>query len=220
LLWIPRPIAAKPGPGREEETVSAEPVPSFVLTLRLSLMGREVKSYTFGKPEITIGRDPEADVFIDNPGISREHLRIERTATGAYEAVDLGSANGSFFNDEPLAGRMPLRDGDRIRVGKFTLTAGYDSDRRETMTHAPIPAADADQSTMVLTKDDLAKVLELQRKAEVTPPIPPPAVAKALGKDGSESAGLVPKRVAIIAAIVGYAIGAITGATIAMYLAH
>ncbi|WP_410959467.1 FHA domain-containing protein, partial [Salmonella sp. SAL4433] len=65
--------------------MSAEPVPNSVLTLRLSMIGRSVKSFTFSKPLITVGRDPEADVFIDNPGVSREHLRFERAADGTYE---------------------------------------------------------------------------------------------------------------------------------------
>ena len=60
--------------GRMEEVTMPE---GKVLTLRLSMMGRPVRSYTFGKPTVTVGRDPDADVFIDNPGVSREHLRFE-----------------------------------------------------------------------------------------------------------------------------------------------
>src|SRR6266850_5163422 len=92
-----------------------------VLSLRLALMGRPVKSYVFGKPVITVGRDPESDVVIDNPGVSREHLRLERAADGEYEVADMGSANGTFLNDLPVRCKIPLRSGDCVRFGKYTL---------------------------------------------------------------------------------------------------
>ena len=76
-----------------------------VLSLRLALMGRPVRSYVFGKPVILVGRDPEADVFIDNPGVSREHIRLELNPEGEYEVVDLGSANDltATWNSEAIA---------------------------------------------------------------------------------------------------------------------
>lgn len=57
---------------------------STVLKLRLSLMGRPVRNYTFDKPVVCVGRDPEADIFVDNPGVSRDHFRLERTPSGEY----------------------------------------------------------------------------------------------------------------------------------------
>ena len=40
-----------------------------LIKLRLSLMGRPVRNFTFTKPVISVGRDPGADVYVDNPGV-------------------------------------------------------------------------------------------------------------------------------------------------------
>ncbi len=47
---------------------------------------------------LTIGRDPGADVSVDDPMVSREHLRVVRVASG-FEFTDLGSTNGTFYLD-------------------------------------------------------------------------------------------------------------------------
>ena len=50
-----------------------------VIKLQLSLKGRPLRTFTFDQDLITIGRDPESDVFLDNPGVSRKHVTIMRT---------------------------------------------------------------------------------------------------------------------------------------------
>ncbi|MEQ1834618.1 MAG: FHA domain-containing protein, partial [Candidatus Eisenbacteria bacterium] len=61
-----------------------------LIKLRLSLMGRPVRNYTFDKPVIQVGRDPAADVYVDNPGVSRDHFRLahgraaERARVGGW----------------------------------------------------------------------------------------------------------------------------------------
>ena len=148
-----------------------------VLTLRLSLMGRLLNSYRFGKPVISVGRDPQADVVIDNPGVSREHLRLERLPDGEYEVVDMGSANGTFLNDLPVRCKIPLRQGDSVRFGKYTLTVGYEHDRRATDRSAPAPPPMvSEHQTVVLTRSELNHLLELQTKAEANRPLPPQVV--------------------------------------------
>ena len=153
-----------------------------LIAMQLSLMGRVVKSYRFGKPVITVGRDPESDVVIDNPGVSREHLRLERAADGEYEVVDMGSANGTFLNDLPVKCKIPLRSGDCVRFGKYTLTVAYERDRRsETPSESAMSLPPVNESqTVVLSKTELNRLLNQQAKAEAAPPpTPPPAAFKA-----------------------------------------
>lgn len=66
-----------------------------------------------------VGRREGCDIVIRDPNVSREHLRIERTAEGTL-VVDLGSTNGTFVNDERVSRRL-LRPGDRIRIGTTAL---------------------------------------------------------------------------------------------------
>ena len=76
-------------------------MPKMMLMVSLSLKGRVVKEFTFAKDSLVIGRDPEADIFLDNTGVSRRHAKIEWTSKG-YFVEDLGSANGTFLNDEEI----------------------------------------------------------------------------------------------------------------------
>ena len=60
-------------------------------------------------PGLVVGRGTEADLRINDPGVSRRHLELEVTIDGV-EAVDLGSTNGILV-DGSKVGRARLRDG-------------------------------------------------------------------------------------------------------------
>ena len=64
-----------------------------------------------------IGRAPNNDIVIDEPGVSRQHTRIGGDRSG-YWIQDLSSQNGTFVNEEQVAadGRK-LNDGDRVELG-------------------------------------------------------------------------------------------------------
>jgi pSer/pThr/pTyr-binding forkhead associated (FHA) protein len=150
-----------------------------LLKVRLSLKGRPLRSFTFNKKTVSIGRDPASDIFLDNTGISRAHARIERTP-GGYVIEDLGSANGTFVNDQQVQ-REYLGHDDVVRIGKFALWMGVESDRRATESSGG-PPPNALEGTMILSPDQL---LWMQKKAkqeerEGTPesPAPPPPVRR------------------------------------------
>lgn len=153
-----------------------------VVKLRLSLMGRPVRNYTFDKAVITIGRDPGADVFVDNPGVSRDHFRLERTPTGEYQVVDLGSANGTFVNDQ-MVNTAKIRSNDVVRFGKYTLWVGFEQDRRAAAaeTRRAAAAADTAQHTVILSRSELGNLLEVAREKEHAAPEPAPAPTPAAG---------------------------------------
>lgn len=66
-----------------------------------------------------IGRGAEADVVVDDPGVSRRHAEIH-TGTGRVRVVDLGSTNGTFVDGERI-GTGDLADGSRITVGRTRI---------------------------------------------------------------------------------------------------
>ena len=67
-----------------------------------------------------IGRDPEATVWLDVPGVSRRHAQVV-LEDDAVSIQDLGSKNGTLVGDEPVRGRILLRHGDRIRIASELL---------------------------------------------------------------------------------------------------
>jgi len=91
-----------------------------VLKIELAMKGKILKTYSFTKDVIVIGRIPTADIFIDNTGISREHTQIERSIGGPYIVRDLESTNGTFLNNAQV-NEATLKHNDVINLGKFFL---------------------------------------------------------------------------------------------------
>ncbi len=76
--------------------------------------------YSLNAPSIILGRSSEADILIDDTGVSRKHLEI-RTEHGRSTAVDLGSTNGSFVNGRKVSGSTELADGATVTMGRTKI---------------------------------------------------------------------------------------------------
>jgi pSer/pThr/pTyr-binding forkhead associated (FHA) protein len=63
-----------------------------------------------------IGRGPSADVQVDDPELSREHVALTSTLAG-IALDDLGSKNGVHVNGQRVVGRVRLEPGDRLALG-------------------------------------------------------------------------------------------------------
>jgi serine phosphatase RsbU (regulator of sigma subunit) len=64
-----------------------------------------------------VGRGPFNHAVLDDTTISRQHAKISPEG-GGHVVYDLGSANGTFVNDQAVK-RQPLRSGDVVRFGPF-----------------------------------------------------------------------------------------------------
>jgi len=82
--------------------------------------------FALGEQEVVLGRgkDSETEILLDNVYISRRHARVIKTDEG-YAVSDLGSAFGTFVNEEHVEQQRLLRDGDRIVMGKDHFTVFY-----------------------------------------------------------------------------------------------
>ena len=73
--------------------------------------------------EITLGRDPNCSITIDDDSfVSQLHFRVY-TYEGQPMLEDLGSTNGTFHNGTKITGAKPLHQGDRIQVGTTVIEA-------------------------------------------------------------------------------------------------
>jgi DNA-binding winged helix-turn-helix (wHTH) protein len=87
--------------------------------------------------ENVIGRDPESDVCLEVPGVSRRHARI--LIDGAdVRLEDLGSKNGTTVETAPARSSVPLRDGDRIAFGSVAGVYRTSSAGMSTETRGPL----------------------------------------------------------------------------------
>lgn len=82
-------------------------------------LGAELLIPQGGTDKLTVGRDPQNDVALDHPVISKFHAVIERR-DGEVWISDLGSRNGTFVNAKRIA-EAALEDNDRIRLGPYEL---------------------------------------------------------------------------------------------------
>jgi pSer/pThr/pTyr-binding forkhead associated (FHA) protein len=70
----------------------------------------------------TIGRMPDNDVVLEDPGISRRHCAILVHAHDQCEIYDTASKNGTYLNGRRLTDPVPLSSGDEIRLCGRQLT--------------------------------------------------------------------------------------------------
>ena len=87
--------------------------------LVLTLNGKVINQYFIDKPSITLGRNADNDIVINDPLISGAHARIAKM--GKDDVVeDLQSSNGSQVNGKALA-RHILQHSDVITLGSHQL---------------------------------------------------------------------------------------------------
>jgi pSer/pThr/pTyr-binding forkhead associated (FHA) protein len=68
----------------------------------------------------TVGRHPDADIFLDDVTVSRQHAVLRRSNSG-FVIEDQGSLNGTFVNRRRIES-AELSDGDELQIGKYRLT--------------------------------------------------------------------------------------------------
>lgn len=82
--------------------------------------GRSGETFDLAGERMAIGRSPEAEVFLDDVTVSRNHALLVRRRDGLY-IDDLGSLNGTYVNRRRIESHK-LADGDELQVGKYKLT--------------------------------------------------------------------------------------------------
>jgi len=68
---------------------------------------------------ITVGRDPESSIFLNDVTVSRSHAVIE-VVSGQVVVRDAGSLNGTYINGV-CTDEATLHDGDVVQIGAFQM---------------------------------------------------------------------------------------------------
>ncbi|MER6188986.1 MULTISPECIES: FhaA domain-containing protein [Streptomyces] len=118
----PMPAAPPPGGGRPSAPASDRRPPAGPGALPDAQVRRWIEingtRHQISRPTLVMGRSTDADVRIDDPGVSRRHCEIR---TGTPSTIqDLGSTNGIVVDGQHTT-RATLRDGSRIVVGSTTI---------------------------------------------------------------------------------------------------
>ncbi len=72
------------------------------------------------KSQLTIGRNPDSDLYLDDLKVSRSHAVIRQTPGGTV-IQDSGSNNGTYVNDYRVKEHV-LQPGDKLRIGAIELS--------------------------------------------------------------------------------------------------
>jgi FHA domain len=96
--------------------------PAYCPERRFRLAGPEMR---IGRRSVSQGLEPEIDLTgpPTDPGVSRMHAVLIAQPDGGWSILDPGSENGTLVNGTEIAAgeRVPLRDGDRVHVGAWTV---------------------------------------------------------------------------------------------------
>jgi adenylate cyclase len=117
--------------------------------------GDTPQAHTFTTGEVVIGRSPECEVVLKDFGISRQHARIIVDEDGV-RIQDLKSKNGTQVNGVPVV-EAPLKDGDRILLGKFQLAFSKTLEGKVVLDEAKPLSEEA--GTIIRSVGELSKLL-------------------------------------------------------------
>jgi pSer/pThr/pTyr-binding forkhead associated (FHA) protein len=135
---VPTPSLRKPPPPMGDDdgrTRVRMALPKFMI--------RGVSGPTFGKTyaavgSMTIGRNSDCDICIPTDEISRHHAKLQVVPTGVM-VEDLGSANGTFVNNQRVHGSVLMKANDELRLDTVRFLVVSPT----TEPHAPSPAPPA-----------------------------------------------------------------------------
>lgn len=117
----PQPQPAKPQIPTYDKSVMPT-TPGYWIVIRRGPKLNEM--FRLEKDVVTLGRDVANDITINDPEVSRYHLRLLKR-DDAYALEDLGSTNGSQLNGVQVSDIKTLKDGDTIMLGD-AIVLSYD----------------------------------------------------------------------------------------------
>jgi pSer/pThr/pTyr-binding forkhead associated (FHA) protein len=119
-----------------------------------------IKEYPLLEGSLTIGRNEDNTVVIDNLAVSGYHARVDQTGSD-FILTDLQSTNGTFVNNDKIVSHK-LQHGDKIIIGKHVLLFVSSQTGKEELSEESL---DMDKTMML----DTAKQRELLSKQKSAP---------------------------------------------------
>jgi two-component system, cell cycle response regulator len=151
------------------QKVELDDRPTTLEPYLIQVSGRETgRPFNLSHGKVVLGRDPNCEIPLDDPHISRHHAEITILADKAVKIRDLGSTNGIFVNGARTKEQI-LRDGDKILIGtrlyfRFCYQDSVDQNYQQSMFRA----ANIDALTQVYNKkyfmDALSKEFSFSKR--------------------------------------------------------
>ena len=97
---------------------------------------------------MTIGRDSDADVTLDDSSVSRRHATLSQV-NSQFFIEDLGSTNGTYLNKKRISIHV-LKNGDLIQVGHYAVRFEREQDQEQEEQRLQL---ETDKSSLLLFID-------------------------------------------------------------------
>lgn len=94
------------------------------------LQSGQVTPYELAEGDSTLGRHPDCTIQLQSNMVSRRHAQVT-VAGDDYSVKDLGSGNGTFVNGSRIEGEVPLKHGDRVKLGPLLFRFQMSEDFEE-----------------------------------------------------------------------------------------
>jgi signal transduction histidine kinase len=107
----------------------------------------EGKQFELTGEVLTVGRDAGNRIRLHDTEVSRRHAEFAPTKNGLYRLIDVGSANGTFVNNQAIRD-VQLEAGDQIHIGQTVLV--YSVGRTE-----PVPRGDLAERINLIARQDV-----------------------------------------------------------------
>ncbi len=108
-------------PGLSPEGKSAiDALPSGSALLIVQRGPNEGSRFLLDQDVTTVGRHPNADIFLDDVTVSRRHAEFRRIGT-KFTINDLASLNGTYFDGVRIDSAL-LDEGAEVQIGKYKFT--------------------------------------------------------------------------------------------------
>jgi type II secretory pathway predicted ATPase ExeA len=131
---------------RSSRERAAPPPPGQIAKLVLREDKEVIGEYLLHKESMTIGRNPDNDICIDDSVVSSYHARILTQRDSSY-VYDLNSTNGTFVNSRPIKKHRVLKDGDVITITKYQIKYTVFDSTEEGLAGDGTVVGDANGST-------------------------------------------------------------------------
>jgi len=103
-----------------EERAAIDALPNGSALLVVQRGPNEGARFLLDQDVTTVGRHPNADIFLDDVTVSRRHAEFHRSGN-SFTVKDLASLNGTYFNGGRIDNAL-LENGSEVQIGKFRLT--------------------------------------------------------------------------------------------------
>ena len=78
------------------------------------------KRFELNSKPMALGRDNSNPIRLHDTEVSRRHAEVRQADDATFRVVDLGSANGTYLNGQPID-QSPLVPGDRLQLGQTVM---------------------------------------------------------------------------------------------------